>query len=256
MSAQIEFQRLIDIMKRLRKECPWDKKQTPQSLRQYIFEEAYEVVESIDDENWDELKRELGDLLLQIVFQAKIGEEESRFTLQEIIEHINEKLIRRHPHVFGDKVAENPEQVKENWEQIKIQQENRKSILEGVPGSLSGLLRAQRIQDKAAQVGFDWEDSKGVLEKIKEEISELEVANQQQNVEEMESELGDLLFSLVNLARFKKINAEDALRGTINKFISRFKYIEDNLSKSNKSIYESSMEEMDRLWEEAKNNQA
>ena len=252
MGAKEEFQNLIDIMARLRKECPWDKKQTPQSLRQYILEEAYETIESIDDENWDELKKELGDLLLQIVFQAEIAVEENRFTLEEVIRNINEKLIRRHPHVFGDVKVNNAEEVKENWEQIKIHKENRTSLLEGVPRNLSGLLRAQRLQDKAAQVGFDWPEITGVFDKIKEEVEELEESLKERNREAVEFELGDLLFTLVNFARFQDINAEDALRKSINKFVSRFQYIEKRLKDLNKTIYNSSLEEMDALWEESK----
>lgn len=252
MNSIEEFKRLVEIMHRLRKECPWDRKQTPQSLRQYILEEAHETVEAIDDSDWTELKKELGDLLLQIVFQAEIAREENRFSLEEIINHINEKLIRRHPHVFGDTRVKNAEQVKENWEQIKVKQENRKSLLEGVPRQLSALLRAQRLQDKAAQVGFDWEDVAGIFEKIEEELGELSDAIQDKNPEEMEDEMGDLLFSLVNLSRHQQINAEDALRRTINKFVSRFQYIENKLQMQNKSVDKSSLEEMDKLWEEAK----
>ncbi len=252
MSALEEFDRLVKIMKRLRKECPWDRKQTPESLRQYVLEEAYEVVEAIDNQDWNELKKELGDLLLQIVFQAEIAEETHRFTLEEVIHCINEKLIRRHPHVFGNVQVKDAEEVKENWEQIKVEQENRTSLLEGVPRHLSALLRAQRLQDKAAQVGFDWEDVHGVLEKIKEEIRELEQSIHRKKQADIEEELGDVLFSLVNLARFQKINAEDALRGTIRKFVDRFQYIERELSRQNKTVYDSSLPEMDRLWEESK----
>ncbi len=254
MSANSEFKNLIEIMQRLRKECPWDRQQTPQSLRQYILEEAYETVEAIDGQDWDELKKELGDLLLQIVFQAEIAAETQRFDLGEVIKHINEKLIRRHPHVFGDVKVNNAEDVKENWEQIKVQQENRKSLLEGVPRNLSGLLRAQRLQDKASQVGFDWEEVHGILEKMKEEIVELEDAIEEKNPEEIESEIGDIIFSVVNLARFRKVSAEDALRKTINKFISRFQYIEEKLAKMGRTVYQSSLQEMDQLWEESKNH--
>lgn len=252
MDTQEEFGQLVEIMKRLRRECPWDRKQTPESLRQYILEEAYEAVEAIDNQDWDELKKELGDLLLQIVFQAEIAEEQHRFTLAEIIRGINQKLIRRHPHVFGNVKVENAEQVKENWEQIKVEQENRSSLLEGVPKNLSGLLRAQRLQDKASQAGFDWEEASGILQKIKEEIGELEEAIEGKEPEAVESELGDLMFSLVNLARFRQISAEDALRKSIQKFIRRFRYIEESLAKDHKSVYQSSLEEMDRLWDEAK----
>ena len=254
MSLESEFLQLVSIMKRLRKECPWDLKQTPQSLRQYILEEAYETVEAIDNENWEEVKKELGDLLLQIVFQAEIAEEKSRFTLENVIASINQKLIRRHPHVFGEIKVKDEDEVKNNWEQIKFEQEQRDSVLAGIPLYLSGLLRAQRIQEKAAQVGFDWNNVKGIFHKLQEEILELEQAIQEKNPEEIENELGDLIFTLVNLARFQKINAEDSLRKTINKFISRFQYIERKLAENNKSIYHSSLEEMDRLWEESKNH--
>ncbi|RMF60361.1 MAG: nucleoside triphosphate pyrophosphohydrolase [Calditrichaeota bacterium] len=246
-----EFQRLVEIMQRLRKECPWDREQTPQSLRQYILEEAYETVEAIDKNDWDELRKELGDLLLQIVFQAEIAEEENRFTLEDVIRHINEKMIVRHPHVFGDVKVENAEQVKENWEQIKQRSENKKSVLDGVPLQLSALLRAQRLQDKASHVGFDWDKPSEVLEKIKEEIEELENSQSQ---EEREEEIGDLLFSLVNLCRFYHISAEDALRKTIAKFISRFQYIERELRKQRRSFDSVTLKEMDQLWEEAKDN--
>jgi len=247
-----EFQRLVHIMKELRQKCPWDRKQTPQSLRQYILEEAYETVEAIDNEDWDELKKELGDLLLQIVFQAEIAEENNRFVLEDVIRHINEKLIERHPHVFGDVQVNTAEEVKDNWEQIKYKTEKRTSVLQGVPRHLCALLRAQRIQDKASHVGFDWENPRQVLEKVKEEITELEHAVEQKNTEQAEEEIGDLLFSLVNLSRFLKINAEDALRKTTNKFIARFQYIEERLASQKKDIHQVSLEEMDALWNEAK----
>ena len=172
--------------------------------------------------------------------------------MEEVIRHINEKLIRRHPHVFGDVKVKNAREVKENWEQIKVQQEKRSSLLEGVPRNLSGLLRAQRLQDKASQAGFDWEDAGGILQKIKEEIAELEEALQQKNPEEIENEMGDLLFSIVNLSRFRNVSAEDALRKTTNKFIARFQYIEKRLAKMNRSVYDSNLKEMDQLWEESK----
>jgi MazG family protein len=253
MNTQSEFTRLVEIMKQLRRECPWDKKQTARSLRQYLLEEAYESVEAIDNEDWGELKKELGDLMLQIVFQAEIAEEDNMFKLEDVIRNINEKLIRRHPHVFGDKVVQNAEEVKENWEQIKLNEEQRGSVLEGVPRNLSGLMRAQRLQDKASQVGFDWPKMEGLIEKVKEEISELETAILRMSPEEIENELGDLLFSIVNLARYQKLNAEDALRKSINKFVARFQYIEKKLSENKKTIYHSSLKEMDRLWEESKN---
>ena len=247
-----EFERLVEIMGRLRKECPWDNAQSPETLRQYILEEAYETVEAIDNKDWQELRKELGDLLLQIVFQAEIAEEERRFTLDDVIHHINEKLIERHPHVFGGVKVNSAEEVKDNWERIKVQKENRQTIFEGLPKAMSALLLAQRIQDKASQVGFDWEDSNGVLKKIGEEISELKTGIKNQNPEEIEAEMGDLIFSLVNLCRFQKISAEDALRQTSEKFIARFQYIERKLGEENRSVRQSSLEEMDKLWDEAK----
>lgn len=253
MSAAEEFMKLVSIMEKLRKECPWDRKQTPESLRQYILEEAHEAVESIDNEDWDELKKELGDLLLQIVFQAEIAREHQRFTLEEIILHINQKLIRRHPHVFGGTTVKNETEVKNNWEKIKVQEENRQSILEGVPKNLSALLRSQRLQEKASNVGFDWEDESGIWAKIKEEIKEIELASRQHNKEDIQNEIGDLLFSIVNLARFKQFSAEDALRKTISKFIARFQFIEQQLAQKETSVHEVTLEEMDHLWEESKN---
>lgn len=247
-----EFERLVQIMKRLRRECPWDRIQTPESLRQYIMEEAYETIEAIDDKNWQELKKELGDMLLQIVFQAEIAEEENRFTLESIIYNINEKLIERHPHVFGEVKVKDADEVRDNWEQIKAEKENRKSILEGLPKIMSALLLAQRVQDKASQVGFDWEDPSDVLKKISEEIEELENGIKHQRPDEIEKEMGDLIFSLVNLCRFYKINAEDALRQTTSKFMKRFQYIERRLSEQNSSVQSASLEEMDKLWDEAK----
>ncbi|RMG68557.1 MAG: nucleoside triphosphate pyrophosphohydrolase [Calditrichaeota bacterium] len=248
------FAQLVHIMKRLRRECPWDREQTPQSLRQYILEEAFETVEAIDNEDWQELKKELGDLLLQVVFQAEIAEETGQFSLAEVIQHINQKLIQRHPHVFGKVKAETAQQVKENWEEIKFRTEKRRSYLDGIPRQMCALLRAQRVQEKAAKVGFDWPDASGVLEKIEEEIQELKASLKSGAPEAMEEELGDLLFSLVNLSRFYDINAEDALRKTTNKFMARFQYIEQKLAEQKRSVQEATLEEMDRLWEEAKRN--
>ncbi len=244
-----EFDRLVQIMTRLRKECPWDRAQTPETLRQYILEEAYETIEAIDAQDWDELRKELGDLLLQIVFQAEIAAENNRFTLPEVIANINNKLIERHPHVFGDVKVRNAADVAANWEQIKVRNEQRKSILEGVPRQLSALLRAQRLQDKASQVGFDWDEAAGVLDKIKEEIDEIEQA---ETPAELEDELGDLLFALVNYCRFKKISAEDALRQTTNKFIQRFQYIEQKLAEKKIKPMDATLAQMESLWQEAK----
>jgi XTP/dITP diphosphohydrolase len=186
------------------------------------------------------------------VFQAEIAQEHHRFTLEEIVQNINQKLIRRHPHVFGDTTVKDATDVKNNWEKIKVQEENRQSILEGVPKNLSALLRSQRLQEKASNVGFDWEVENGIWEKIKEEIKEIELASRQNNKEDIQNEIGDLLFSIVNLARFRQFSAEDALRKTINKFIARFQFIEQRLIQENKSVHEATLEEMDQLWEESK----
>ena len=252
MGAKEKFQELIDIMQKLRQECPWDKKQTPQTLREYILEEAYEAVEAIDDQNWKELKSELGDLLLQIVFQGTIAEEMNEFTIDDIIESINTKLIERHPHVFGNVSVQSASEVAENWEQIKLKKENRHSILQGVPKHLSALLRAQKVQQKAEKVGFDWHKIDDVINKIEEELEEFKQAIAENNKEAMEEEIGDFLFSIVNLARWKNISSENALRVTTNKFISRFQYIEYQLEKQKKSLEQSSLEELDSLWNDAK----
>ena len=244
-----EFERLVNIMTRLRKECPWDRAQTPETLRQYILEEAYETIEAIDAQNWDELRKELGDLLLQIVFQAEIAQENGRFELSQVIENINNKLVERHPHVFGDVKVRNAADVATNWEQIKVKSENRTSILQGVPKQLSALLRAQRLQDKASQVGFDWDNSADVLAKIREEIDEIEAT---ETPEELEDELGDLLFALVNYCRFRKVSAEDALRSTTNKFVTRFQYIESQLAAKGVKPSDATLDEMEALWQAAK----
>ena len=244
-----EFERLVKIMERLRRECPWDRKQTPETLRQYILEEAYETIEAIDHQNWTELRKELGDLLLQIVFQTEIAQEHQRFELAEVIAHINNKLVERHPHVFGDVTVRDARDVAINWEQIKQRTENRKSVLEGVPKHLSALLRAQRLQDKAAGVGFDWDNTREVLDKIREEIDEVENTD---TPEALEDELGDLLFALVNYCRFRGISAEDALRKTSGKFISRFQYIESELEKADIKPADATLEQMEALWQAAK----
>lgn len=249
------FNHLVDIMKRLRgpNGCPWDKEQTPQTLKPYLIEEAYEVLDAIDSQNDADITEELGDVLLQVVFHAQIAAEENRFTIEDVAQSIANKLIRRHPHVFGDVQADTPEQVVQNWETIKSQEKGEKketkSILSGVPRHLPALMRATHIQKKAARVGFDWEKSEEVLQKVEEEIQELKQA---QNQVEKQEEFGDLLFSLVNLARFLNIDPEEALTHTINKFQNRFSYIEAQLQEKEKSLEEASLEEMDALWEEAK----
>ncbi len=246
-----EFIKFVEITKRLRNECPWDKEQTHASIRHSLIEEAYEVVESIDHNNLDELKKELGDLLLHVVFHANIAEETNEFTLKEVIDGITEKLIRRHPHIFSDTKVSGTHEVKQNWEKLKMQ-EGRESLMDGVPKHLPALLRAHRLTDKASKVGFDWEKKEDAWKKVDEEIEELHHVLDAGKPEQVEEEFGDLLFALVNYSRFIEVNPENALRRTIDKFITRFQYIERRLKELNKDIHSSSLEEMDGLWEEAK----
>jgi XTP/dITP diphosphohydrolase len=248
------FENLVDVVRKLRVECPWDKEQTHESLRYALIEEAYEVVESIDDKNLEELRKELGDLLLHVVYHSTIAEDNGEFTLPSVIQNATDKLIRRHPHVFGNAVVSGPEEVKENWEKIKLS-EGRESIVDGVPRELPALLRAFRVQDKASKVGFDWEKKEDVWKKVKEEVSELHAEATRGNHERTEDEFGDLLFAIVNYARFLHVNPEYALRRTIDKFIERFQFIETKLKEQGKDITKTSLEEMDRLWEEAKKSE-
>src|SRR5690606_4606537 len=245
------FARLLDIMDDLREKCPWDKKQTLQSLRHLTIEETYELGDAILDNNLEEVKKELGDLLLHIVFYAKIASENGAFDMADVAHGISEKLIRRHPHIYGDVEVADEEEVKKNWENIKLQ-EGKKSVLEGVPKSLPALVKASRIQDKAAGIGFDWEASSQVLEKVKEELTELQTEIEQGNQEKIEEELGDVLFSLINYARFLEVDPESALEKTNKKFIKRFQYLEQKAQESNKSLQEMTLTEMDFFWEEAK----
>jgi nucleoside triphosphate diphosphatase len=256
-----KFKELVDIVKKLRVECPWDREQTNDSIKAATIEEAYEVVESIDNKDYNELKKELGDLLLHVIFHSVIAEEENNFNLEEVISSIKEKLIRRHPHVFGNVVVENSEHVKRNWESIKLK-EGRESVLEGVPEIMPALQRAYRLQEKASKVGFDWNNKEDIWKKVIEEIEEMhleEVKSQKLKFknelnEELEKEVGDVFFALVNYARFLKINPENALRRTNNKFIKRFNYIEKRLQENGKKIHESNLEEMDGYWNESKKN--
>jgi XTP/dITP diphosphohydrolase len=245
------FTRFVEITKRLRKECPWDREQTHQSIRHSLIEEAYEVVEAIDTDNLDELRKELGDLLLHVVFHSNIAEEQNEFTLENVINGITDKLIFRHPHVFGDTKVKNAEHVKQNWEKLKMQ-EGRTSVMDGVPKELPALLRAHRLTDKASKVGLDWEKKEDAWKKVDEEMGELHRAIEAEDRENTEAEFGDLLFALVNYSRFIQVNPENALRQTVAKFISRFQHIERRLKEMGKDIHSSSLEEMDRLWEEAK----
>lgn len=243
--------RLLDIMDDLRVGCPWDKKQTFESLRHLSIEEVYELGDAILKGDMNEIKKELGDLLLHIVFYSKIGSETNSFDIADVAEGISEKLIFRHPHIYGDVDVNDEEDVKKNWEALKLK-EGRKSVLEGVPKSLPALVKASRIQDKAKGVGFDWENSKDVWNKFKEEEREFLEALQLHDKSKMEEEFGDMMFSLVNFARFVKINPEDALERTNLKFIKRFSYIEEKAQEQGRKINDLSLDEMEELWQQAK----
>lgn len=249
--VETKFKELFEIVKKLRLECPWDKEQTNDSIKSATIEEAYEVVESIDEKNYDELKRELGDLLLHIIFHSVIANEENHFKLEDVIDSISEKLIRRHPHVFGNVEVKNADEVKRNWENIKLT-EGRDSILEGVPKILPALQRAHRLQEKAAKVGFDWEKKEDVWKKVIEEIEEMHDSERRGNKQELEDEIGDVFFALVNYSRFLGIHPENALRKTNEKFINRFNYIETKISESGRKLIDSNLKEMDKYWEESK----
>lgn len=245
------LERLLNIMDELREQCPWDKKQTLQTLRHLTIEETYELGDAILDNDLEEVKKELGDLLLHIVFYAKIGSETQDFDIADVANEICEKLINRHPHIYGDVKVQNEDEVKQNWENIKLK-EGKKSVLEGVPNSLPALVKANRIQEKVAGVGFDWEHPEQVFEKLKEELGELQVEVESNNADKIESEFGDVLFSMVNYARFLNINPENALERTNKKFIKRFQYLEGKAKESGKTLKEMTLAEMDVFWEEAK----
>lgn len=245
------FDDLVEIVEILRDECPWDRKQTHKSIKDNLIEEAYEAVEAIDNEDFNELEKELGDVLLHVVFHSRMAEQTQSFAIDDVIYSIQEKLIRRHPHVFGDKVAENEEQVAENWEEIKMK-EGKKSVLEGIPKQLPALIRAQRMQEKAANVGFDWPEFSQVWDKLEEELDEFRQVLEAGDLQKSKEEFGDLLFSLVNAGRFFDLNAEDSLRSTNRKFIERFQYIEKQLQQNEKDISTTSLEEMDKYWNQAK----
>ncbi|MCB0805342.1 MAG: nucleoside triphosphate pyrophosphohydrolase [Bacteroidales bacterium] len=247
-----EFERLLEIMDTLRAECPWDKAQTYESLRHLTIEETYELSEAILEQNQDDIKKELGDLILHLVFYAKIGSENQSFDIGDVLHYINEKLVYRHPHIYGDWKANDPQTVKENWEKIKLK-EGRKSVLSGVPVSLPPLVKAYRIQEKAKGVGFDWEKPHQVWDKVEEEMEELQSeVNEGGDKMKMEHELGDLLFALVNYARFIGVNPEDALERTNRKFIHRFQHLEKKAEASGRSLKDMTLAEMDVFWEEAK----
>lgn len=255
-SPATAFDRLLAIMDDLRQQCPWDKKQTMETLRHLTIEETYELSDAILEGDMQEIRKELGDLMLHLVFYAKIGSETNDFTIVDVLNGICEKLINRHPHIYSDVIAETEEQVKQNWEQIKLKEGN-KSVLSGVPASLPALIKASRIQEKARGVGFDWEEKQQVWEKVEEEMQEFKaefnvVENSAIDKEKAEAEFGDLLFSLINYARFININPEDALEKTNRKFIKRFQYLEAKATELNKSLQDMTLAEMDVFWNEAK----
>ncbi len=266
-----KFEEFVAIVRRLRKECPWDREQTNDSIKAATIEEAYEVVEAIDNRDYGELKKELGDLLLHVIFHSTITEESNHFNLEDVIDSIQEKLIRRHPHVFGTTEVNGADEVKKNWETIKLQ-EGRKSVVDGVPVNLPALQRAHRLQEKVSKIGFDWENKEDVWKKVIEEIEEMHeienlksqnsqpeadqpsaenIKNEELN-EKLENEIGDVFFALVNYSRFLEINPENALRRTNEKFIKRFGYVEKKILESGRSLSESNLKEMDIYWEESK----
>lgn len=246
------FERLLTIMDELREKCPWDKKQTIESLRHLTIEETYELSDAIMDKDMLNIKKELGDVLLHIVFYARIASETKDFDIADVIDSLCEKLISRHPHIYGDVKVENEEQVKENWEKLKLKEGN-KSVLGGVPKSLPSLIKASRIQEKARAVGFDWEKPEQVWEKVQEEIAEFKhEVEQKSSKDKIEGEFGDVLFSLINYARFNDINAEDALEKTNRKFIKRFQYLESEAAKAGKQLSDMTLAEMDVYWNKAK----
>lgn len=254
------FDKLVQIVAKLRSErgCPWDRKQTHSTLKANLIEEAYEVIEVIDAEDNSKLQEELGDLLMQVMLHAQIAEDNENFTINDVIKTITDKLIRRHPHVFGDIQVDGAKQVLANWEKIKRNEpgyEDRKSILDGIPIQLPSLYRAQKIQNKASRVGFDWDEASQVLPKIEEEVGELKNSINSADKEQMEMEIGDLLFSIVNLSRFLDIDAEEALRQSNRKFTERFKKMETELEKSGDKFEDYNLEKLDEIWEQVKNEE-
>jgi len=245
------FIRLVNIMNDLREKCPWDKKQTIHTLRQLTIEETYELADAITDADWLGIKEELGDILLHIVFYAKIGHEQQAFELKDVINGVCEKLINRHPHIYGDVKVENEDDVKQNWEKLKLK-EGKKSVLSGVPKSLPSVVKAMRLQEKSKQVGFEWENKSQVWEKVREEILELENAVESKDFENIEDEMGDVFFSLINYCRFIEVDAENALEKTNKKFIRRFSVMEEMAAAQNKYLHDLTLMEMDELWNIAK----
>jgi MazG family protein len=254
MEEKVEaFRRLLEIMGELRAKCPWDKEQTLESLRYLTIEETYELSDAILEKKMDEIKKELGDLMLHLVFYSQIASEQKAFDIRDVLDNINTKLVHRHPHIFGEVVVRDAKHVHDNWEKIKLKEKGNNSVLSGVPNSLPAMVKAFRIQEKASGVGFDWEHPEQVWEKVLEELQELkhEVEHDGDPVKK-ESELGDLLFAIVNYARFINVNPEDALERTNKKFIQRFQYLEEKVKKNHKPLSEMSLDEMNKFWEEAK----
>ncbi|HUR12688.1 MAG TPA: nucleoside triphosphate pyrophosphohydrolase [Flavitalea sp.] len=250
-TAAIAFERLIIIMNELREKCPWDKKQTIQTLRSMTIEETYELADAITEHDFKGIREEIGDLLLHIVFYARIGEEQGEFTLEEAIKGICEKLIARHPHIYGNVQVKDEEEVKQNWEKLKLK-EGKSSVLEGVPKALPAVVKATRLQEKARQVGFEWDKREQVWEKVEEETIELKEAIAGEDPDRIEEEFGDLLFSLINYARFLRIDAENALERTNKKFIERFRRMEQKAIQEGKSLHEMTLSEMDAIWNSIK----
>jgi tetrapyrrole methylase family protein/MazG family protein len=251
------FKALVDLMAKLRGPdgCPWDRKQTTESLKPFLIEECYEVMDALDEGAPDKIKEELGDLLFQIMFHARIAEEQGRFTIEDVIAANIAKMVRRHPHVFGDAQLHTDREVLANWEEIKKKEkgyEERKSILEGIPRHLPALLRAHSLQERAARVGFDWKHIDEALPKLDEEMAEFKVSLKQKDAVGIEEELGDIFFMLVNISRFLGVNPEEALRKTIGKFIHRFRYIEEHAAAASKSLNDMTLDEMEELWQESK----
>lgn len=247
------FERLLNIMDELREKCPWDKKQTIDSLRYLTIEETYELTDAILEKDMDKIKKELGDILLHIVFYARIASETNKFNITDVMNSLCEKLIHRHPHIYGDVKVDNEEQVKENWEKLKMKEGGAKSVLGGVPGSLPAIVKASRIQEKARAVGFDWDNATQVWDKVNEELREFKTeVDNKSSKERIEDELGDVFFSLINYARFIDVNPEDALEKTNKKFIKRFQYLESETAKAGKKLEDMTLEEMDEYWNKAK----
>jgi XTP/dITP diphosphohydrolase len=246
-----EFGKLIAVVRELRQKCPWDIKQTWESLRQLTIEETYELTDAILSQDKNDIKKELGDVLLHVLFYSVIGEEEKNFDIADICQSLREKLITRHPHIYGDVVANDADAVKKNWEQIKLKQ-GSKRVLSGVPNSLPSVIKAARLQEKASSVGFDWDSPQDVWAKVKEELAELEEAINENDKDKKEDEFGDLMFSLINYARFINVSPDNALERTNRKFIQRFNYLEDKVKESGHKLEELSLEEMDKYWDEAK----